>query len=73
MILSNYKFSDVCKMYGLPVGTVAVASVAVGEVIFVGAVVVGSVVVGEVISDVAGVTSPENMTFKLFSDKNFAF
>ena len=90
MILSNYvKFSDVCEMYGLPVGTVAVASVAVGEVIFAGAVVVGSVVVGEVIfvgtvvvgsvvvgeviSDVDGVTSPENMTFKLFSVKNFPF
>ena len=43
------KFLDVREMYGLPVGTVAVASVAVGEVIIVGTVVVGSVVVGEVI------------------------
>ena len=43
------KFSDECGMYRLPVGTVAVTSVTVGEVIFVGTVVAGFVVVGEVI------------------------
>ena len=58
-------------MYGLPVGRVAVASVAVGEVKFVGTVVVGFVVVGEVISDVVGVTSSENMTLKSNLDKSF--
>ena len=74
-------------MYGLPVGTVAVASVAagevkfvgtvvvgfvvVGEVKFVGTVVVGFVVMGEVISDVVGVTSSENMTLKSNLDKSF--
>ena len=60
-----------CELYGLPVGTVAVASVAVGEVKFVGTVVVGFVVVGEVISDVVGVTSSENMTLKSNLDKSF--
>ena len=78
-----------CELYGLPVGTVAVASVAVGEVKFVGTVVVGFVVVGEVkfvgtvvvgfvvvgevISDVVGVTSSENMTLKSNLDKSFPF
>ena len=52
------RLSDACGMYGLPVGTVAVASVAVGEVISVVTFVVGFVVVGEVVSDVVGVTSP---------------
>ena len=74
LIILYVKLSDVCGMYGLPVGTVAVASVAVGEVIsvvtfVVGFVVVGEVisvvtfvvgfvVVGEVVSDDVGVTSP---------------
>ena len=62
-----------CELYGLPVGTVAVASVAVGEVKFVGTVVVGFVVGGEVISDVVGVTSSENMTLKSNLDKSFPF
>ena len=60
-------------MYILPVGTVTVASVAVGEVISIGTMVVGSVTFGEVISDVVGVTSPENVTLKLNLDQNFLF
>ena len=58
-------------MYILPVGTVTVVSVAVGEVR--GTMVVGSVTFGEVISDVVGVTSPENVTLKLNLDQNFLF
>ena len=57
-------------MYILPVGTVTVASVAVGEVIGAvgevsGTMVVGSVTFGEVIS--------ENVTLKLNLDQNFLF
>ena len=65
------KCSDVYGMYILPVGTVTVASVAVGEVR--GTMVVGSVTFGEVISDVVGVTSPGNVTLKLNLDQNFLF